>query len=554
MRLLPVSAWIVSAAAVAFVLLRFSEIWPLAAVDVGQPKDFYKERAREVLADYGVDHAGFRPFVGIAVRETVLDRLQSEAGADRVAEWAARPNGLVRYYVRFKKPGSPKSLIVVLHPEGEFIGFQQSVEPGETVKSISEADFRARAARILSEVYGIQPGQLEENKFDSELENGITNYRIDLRRPFEGSPSVGEFFTVAVEGDIVAAVGRRLELTEVARQEENRRRGPPEALSQLGFLIMGMALVAIYISFLYQLRSASIELTRPLGVAMVLFLMVFASSLFDANTRFAAWDPVWPAITMWIKWISQQFLMALWALVLGWAFLSAGTGVPGVGRSMDSFWDFVALRWTKEKVWLAALRGGAIGFVCGAAAILVIGALETFFGGQVGLQPRAFYLSILDRQLPALAIVLFFFPVAVVEEAGYRLVAACWVRKFTRSVTLAVILPALVFGMTHTALGFLPPEQPWWGRAVLMVTIGLIWGWAYFRFDFLTVVMSHFIADVVIFCWPLLTSDHPPSRIMAGIAISAGFWPVLLMLAIRAVKVAQTFTANRQKISSGESP
>ena len=522
--------WLVCVASCFFVFFEFSKIWPLASVDLGEPKKKYIEIARAILDEREVDHEGFRPFVSLAVRETPLDIVQSETSLKEARRLAGEPNGLVRYYVRFKKSGTPRILTVVLHPDGEFIGFTQTLEPGGAAENLTENGFRRLAEELIGEHYGMDASLLEESKFDSEIEGKRMNYRVDWRRPFREIPLLDEVFAVAVGGSRVTALGRRIELTETAKLAEKRSLGPGEALGQLGYLLMGAGLLAAYIVFLFQLRKGRVRLRPSLHVSLVMFFMVVISGLLDANSRFLSWDPVWPAVTMWLNLISTQLLLALWALLLGWTLLAAGSHIPGGNEKTKSFWEFASLRWRQKSVGMASLRGGAIGFFCGAIAILTVQLIDTCFGGEVGLQPRAFYLAMLDRQLPALAVLLFFFPIAVVEEAGYRLFAGLWLRKATGSKIAAIVLPALVFGMIHTSLGFLPPEEPWWGRAILMFVVGLIWGWAFFRFDFLTVVLCHFLSDVVIFCWPLLVSAHVPSKMMAALAVSAALWPALFWL------------------------
>lgn len=524
-----IAAWLIGIISFVYVLCCFDSIWPMASVDVGKPKDVHIEQARQFLEEQGIDHQGYQPFVRLAVREEVLDVLQSEQSLETASEYAREPNGLVRYYVRFKRQGTPKRLAVVLHPDGGLIGFSQDDDPDLEKGGYSEEAFRRLAADWFDRYFGVALADLEEVKFDSEIRDGVIHYRLDAQRPFKGSPSLNEIFAFTTGGKTVTAMGRRIVLTEAASLEMKRLEGPEEALSQLGYLLFGISLVLIYIFFLFELRKGQIDLVPSLKVALVLFAMVLASALLDANSRFQAWDPVWPPFTKWTRLISQQSVLALWALVLGWVVLAGGTVAPGGGREkMTSFWHYVRFRWHRPEIALASLRGGALGFFCGAVAILMVKALESFCGGEVGLQPRAFYLSILDRQWPALAVVLFFFPIAVVEEGGYRLFAALWIRHLTRSRILGIVIPAIVFGVIHTSLGFLPPESPWWGRALVMMVIGLIWGWAFFRFDFLTVILCHLMADIVIFCWPLLISEHGPSQVMAAIAISVPLWPAAI--------------------------
>jgi hypothetical protein len=55
----------------------------------------------------------------------------------------------------------------------------------------------------------------------------------------------------------------------------------------------------------------------------------------------------------------------------------------------------------------------------------------------------------------------------------------------------------------------LPPAEPFWARALVMTLVGCVWGWAFLRYDALTVVVSHLTADLFIFNWPRLASGDP---------------------------------------------
>jgi membrane protease YdiL (CAAX protease family) len=72
-----------------------------------------------------------------------------------------------------------------------------------------------------------------------------------------------------------------------------------------------------------------------------------------------------------------------------------------------------------------------------------------------------------------------------------------------------VVLPAIMYGLTHTRMDFLPPAEPLWARALVLTLVGCVWGWAFLRYDALTVVLSHFTADLFIFNWPRMASGDP---------------------------------------------
>jgi len=118
-----IAAWIVCCLAFVYVLFDFSSIWPFASVDVGKPRQFYVERAHQFFDREGIDYEGYKPFVSLAVRDEVLDVLQDDSSIEEAAELAKQANGLVRFYVRFKKTGTPRKLITVFHPDGGFVGY-----------------------------------------------------------------------------------------------------------------------------------------------------------------------------------------------------------------------------------------------------------------------------------------------------------------------------------------------------------------------------------------------------------------------------------------------
>jgi hypothetical protein len=64
-----------------------------------------------------------------------------------------------------------------------------------------------------------------------------------------------------------------------------------------------------------------------------------------------------------------------------------------------------------------------------------------------------------------------------------------------------------------------------WGRALVLTLVGCVWGWAFFRYDALTVVLSHFTADLFIFNWPRLASERPTVVVVSMLTICVPLLP-----------------------------
>jgi hypothetical protein len=54
-----------------------------------------------------------------------------------------------------------------------------------------------------------------------------------------------------------------------------------------------------------------------------------------------------------------------------------------------------------------------------------------------------------------------------------------------------------------------------------MTLVGCVWGWAFLRYDALTVVVSHLMADLFIFSWPRLASGDAWLATIAVLTIAA---------------------------------
>ena len=208
-------------------------------------------------------------------------------------------------------------------------------------------------------------------------------------------------------------------------------------------------------------------------------------------------------------------------------------GHVGSARRGASLWLAGRGRLAAPAVGLASLRGFLVGVCCGgvlAASLLASGPRRR----RVPIQPQGFFFFALNSDVPALATLLYFLMVALVEELAYRFFAGTWLLATLRGRRFAglaaVVVPALLYGTTHTGLGFLPPAEPFWGRAVALTLVGCVWGWAFLRFDALTVVLSHFTADLFIFNWPRLASGEPVLVATAVATVAVPLVPAALWL------------------------
>jgi hypothetical protein len=342
-------------------------------------------------------------------------------------------------------------------------------------------------------------------------------------------PELRERATVTVGGGRMIAVDRSVVVPEAARREARARQAPVAALQAFGFLAFGIGIVAAFAVFLTRLRAGVARLGPPVVWAALVGVCYLATEALQGASLLLAWDPLWP------RWVSN--LQVLGIAAAGGAVItlfllvviSAGDALDGEvagGRRGEALWLAGRGRLADPAVGLASARGFLVGLVCGGVMTLAVLALDRALGpgAWAPIQPRGFFFYALDSAAPAVSTLVYFLMVALAEELGYRFFAGSWLLSLVRrprvGAILAVVVPALIYGTTHTGLPFLPPEEPFWGRALVFTLVGCVWGWAFLRFDALTVVLSHWTADLFIFNWPRLASGEP-AQVAAAVATIA---------------------------------
>ena len=219
----------------------------------------------------------------------------------------------------------------------------------------------------------------------------------------------------------------------------------------------------------------------------------------------------------------------IWMTLVLLALIGAGDALDrsrGADRGA-SLWSLLSGKITDPAVGLASFRGVMIGLVCGGVMTFAVLALG-LGGATVSLQPRGFFFYALNSASPVLSTLLFFLNVALLEELGYRFFAGTWLLERTGRRWVAIVLPAIVYGLTHTRLDFLPVAEPWWGRALVLTLVGCVWGWAFLRFGALAVVLSHWTADLFIFNWPRLAADDSTIVTAAALTVAVPAIPALV--------------------------
>ncbi len=537
-----------------FFFSSLGALWPLARMDLDVPRAELEARAGATLLAAGFSAEGYDAASELTVDDEVLDYLQRRFGNARTQALIARGLPVFQYEVHFKRRGRPDRLWVDLPAGPGVIGWGRTVQEDARGASISMQQARRIARQAIAPWLAPPDASWrEEGRYEQTRPHRQDHYFV-FERYLVKTPPLRERLVVTVSGRKVTAVDHTLVVPESARRNERRRQAPIAALQMIGFLLAGAAALGAFGVFLTRLRSGTVRLAPAARWVAVIGACFLATQALRPARLLLAWDPLWPRWVADLQTLGTAAGAGAWILLVLFVVIAAGdaldregaaptaagepSGAPRFGataplaaRRGEALWAAVRGRWTEAAVGLASVRGFLVGLICGGVMAASVLAIEHLAGGWSPIQPQGFFFYPLNSSAPALTTLLYFLMVALVEELAYRFFAGTWLLRLTGSRLAAIVLPAILYGTTHTGLSFVPPAEPFWGRALVFTLIGCVWGWAFLRYDALTVVLSHFSADLFIFNWPRLGSGDP-ILVAKGLAtLAVPLVPALLWLA-----------------------
>lgn len=525
--------WRLPLAAVVAALFFFpalQRLWPLAELELNVDRHTIHSAGIAALGQEGFDVAGASWATALAVDDPTLDYMERTFGRDRTQEWIRNGLPIYMHRVWFRTAGDPDTTAASFHPAQGIIAWTRTTQddaPGASIPT-EAAGVIARAALdrwVARDSSGWEPSGYMERERPARRDHVFI-----WERWISESPELRERATITITGDRLTRVEREVVLPESGRRDARARQANVVALQMVSFVLIAFAVVAAFVVFLTRLRAGSARLLpAALWIAFIAVCFIVTQAMRRAE-MLLAWDPLWPRWIAELQSLGMNIAEGAWVLLVLFIVIAAGDAVDrenGFGRGA-SLWALSRGRFFDRSVGLASLRGFCVGLICGAVLTGAMYLLEHFAGAWVAIQPRGFFFMALNSAAPTLATLLYFLMVALVEELSYRYFAgsillAKWNRRW-----LAILLPAVLYGASHTGLPFIPPVEPFWGRAIVFTAIGAVWGWAFLRYDALTVVLSHWAADLFIFNWPRLASGDPVLVTKSVLAIATPLVPALL--------------------------
>lgn len=135
-------------------------------------------------------------------------------------------------------------------------------------------------------------------------------------------------------------------------------------------------------------------------------------------------------------------------------------------------------------------------FIMGVQSLLFFVAEQRFDMWSVNDPSGSLYNFLRPELFPLMA-----WTAAISEEAIYRFFGIAIFKKLLRNTFIAVLIPSMIWAFSHTQY----PIYPVYTRFVEVTILGIIFGYAFLKFGFATVLFAHTVMDSLLMSFSLMS-------------------------------------------------
>ncbi|MEK8132425.1 type II CAAX endopeptidase family protein [Paenibacillus filicis] len=266
------------------------------------------------------------------------------------------------------------------------------------------------------------------------------------------------------------------------QEVQDGRSGLMTRISMIASLAMTLASLVIVVR--YRRQISFVRGTLLTLVFLALYLLNNYNMLPAFRTSHGSGPSEAGAILY--LWIINTYVV-LMALSTYFALLAGGKLTQDRGVRPWAVWRDVDFG---EQAKRSMKDGYILGlFILGIQQVLFLGASALFDVWSVNDPSDSVYNMTHPEIFPLLA-----WSAAISEEAVFRLLGVSLMLRLTRSPFVSVLIPSIVWAMSHTQY----PIYPVYTRLIEVTVIGILFGYAFLRYGFLTAVFAHASMDSIL--------------------------------------------------------
>jgi membrane protease YdiL (CAAX protease family) len=540
-----VVAILIAAFSLAISVKYFSHAFPEAAIQFRVNRDDSAPLAQNFLAERGVKLDGYRHAAAFDYDDQAKVYLERTQGLERMNRLTRGPIHLWHWSHRWFKPQQKEEFRVDLAPAGEVVGFDHEIPEAAPGAGLDQASARTIAERFLSQVMKRNLADLEFVETQTEKRPARTDHDFTwkLRSVDLGEGSLR--LEVTVDGDQVAGYREFVKVPEQWTRAYEKLRSRNTAAQIVDEVFALLLIVAMLVILVRRLRDRDVRAWMSLtfgGVAAALYLLGQLNAFSLAEFGYRTTDSYSSFVT---NYLWENLLAALGIGAAIFLLVAASEPVYREGYpnqiSLRRYFNWQGLR--SHSFFIANIVGITLTFFFFAYQTIFYLAADKMGAWAPAEVP---FTDLLNTRFPwVMVLFIGFFP-AVSEEMLFRAFSIPFLRKLLRSLPLAVVLSAFIWGFGHAAY----PNQPFFIRGLEVGLAGIVTGLIMLRFGILATLIWHYSVDALYTAFLLLRS--PNHYLMVSGAVSAGIMLIPLLVALVAYWRTGTFSEDESLSNARE--
>jgi membrane protease YdiL (CAAX protease family) len=515
----------VAAASLAIGVKYFWRAFPEAAIEFRVNRADSEPIASKFAAARGAKLAGYRHAAIFDYDGQAKVYLERTQGLERMNALTKGPVHLWRWSHRWFKPEQKEEYRVDVTPTGQVVGYDHEIPEDEPGANLDPDQVRSIAEDFLRNVMHRDLAGLEFVEKETEKRPARTDYSYTWKEKDVQLGDGSYRISVEVDGDQVAAYSEFVKVPDQWSRDYEKLRSRNVSAQLVDEVFMFILLGALVVVLLLRLRDRD----APVRMAVVFGLVAAALYFFGQLNNFGLEQFSYPTTDSYSSFMGNYLLSSvLGALGFGAAIFVIVAGAEPVYREnlprLISFRRYLSWNGLRTRSFFMAN-------VVGIGLTFFFFAYQTVFylaANRLGAWAPAEvnYSDLLNTHFPWVWVLFVGFFPAISEEMTFRMFAIPFLRKYLRSLPLAIVLAAFIWGFGHAGY----PNQPFYIRGLEVGIGGVIIGVIMLRFGVLATVIWHYSVDALYTAFLLLRSHN--SYLMVSGGVTAGIMLIPLILAL----------------------
>lgn len=519
-------AWILAGiAGLAVFIIYFNAAFPIASIEITlDRKDAFK-KAEGFLKAQGFDVSGYEKAVMFMSDTTAATYLQKTQGLKRANELIRSEIPAHAWMVRYFKELQKEGFWVQVDPStGKILRFEHPLLDEDKGADLTEDQARQSAEKVLLS-QGVDLNSYELKDKNNVKEKFRTDYNFEWEKKNYRLKDAFLRVSVGIYGDKLGSYNEYLKVPEKFGREIKKEASGGTVLSMLSWIFSLMLGIAALVMFVIRFKYNFLWWKFGLffGVLLAgLTVVTFVNSI--PLLWFGYRDTVSKAVFMTLA--SGASLVG--AVIAGLSVFLLGAA----GESLSRDWPRIRMplveafkkrQFPASEVLPVFIVGYALGFLFLGYQTLFYLIGTRFFSIWIPLDTE--YSNILGTYMP------FLFPLTVAtgaaigEEFFFRLFAIVFFKRFLRITWVAVVASSLIWAFGHSDYAVYPV----YARGIELTLAAIAMGIVFLKYGIESVIIAHFVIDVLLMGMPLLRSKNPFFLASGVIVLLLALLPIPIM-------------------------